>query len=336
MELDQEKKNQLAQKLRNELARQKADELGVEITDLMERIADGKSSFVKKSEVYLQLDKQRQLISPPKKIRSLRDGQNSLALRILGEIRLTRERLGEISDAPPEGIPPLGDYPTMIQKLENRVNHRVQQLGEVENKIERIKTQDPVFDQAEAILRELREAREKRNPALTAQLATTHHSLLKQYETARKSLHPHLDEARQCRVALQKEYAQILKIRFRLQTILLTLVKRQAAERVTAQAGRPGAKEVIRVLALLQKRGEPLRRRYAELSVHCPAGHLPLPEASKAWDAVLPHFKTLVDRQAALLEKGRTLLSLPPDSPAPPQDTPPGQTVKRMAYTTRI
>ena len=185
-------------------------------------------------------------------------------------------------------------------------------------------------------MRELREARETKNPALIIQLATAHHPLLKQYETARKSLHPYLDEARQCRVALQKEYAQILKIRFRLQTILLTRVNRQAAERLATLAGRPGVDEGNRVIALLLKRGEMLRRRYAELSVHCPAGHLPLHEASKAWDAVLPHFKTLVDRQAVLLEKGRTHLSLPPDSPAPPQAMPPGQTVKRMAFTTRM
>ncbi|MFB3784889.1 MAG: hypothetical protein ACE15F_00825 [bacterium] len=336
MELDQEQRNQLAQKLRYELARQKADELGVEITDLMERIADGKSSFVKKSEVYLQLDKQRQLLAPKKSIRSLRDGPESLAARIRGEIQLARSRLDEISHAPREGLPPVGDYPTMIQKLENRVNHRVLELEEVEERIERIKIQDPVFGQAEAVLRELHQAREKQDWPLISQLAAAYHPLLKQYETARKSLHPHLEEARQCRLALQKEYAQILKIRFRLQGVLLSLFKKQASFRFSPRTGDGRGDDVSSALALMHKQDETLRLRYAELTVQCPAGHLPVPVASKAWDAVLPHLMDLVEQQAGLMEKYLCWLSALSAPTGPPWDSPPKHPARRMVYIGRL
>ncbi|NPU95877.1 MAG: hypothetical protein HPY51_01505 [Candidatus Omnitrophica bacterium] len=326
MELDQEQKNILAQQLRYERARRKAEELGVEITDLMERVVDGKSFFVKKSEVYQQLGKQRQLLASKKIMRSLRDGQNSLAARIRAEIQLARGLLKKLTAAPPEALPPLDEFPTALQKLENRVNFHVRQLQSLEDKIERIKSQNPVFAQAETVLQELYQARQQRDTSRIAQLSAEHGPLLQKYEAARKTLKFHIDDARQCRLRLQIEYGRILKIRFRLLTITADLLLRQRPNAPGGASTSPGP-ELPASLALIQKQGDYLRHRFGELSTHCPAGHLPILEASKTWDQVLRIMGALVDRQAALVEQCKALRSSV-KNPSSTSNRPP----RRMAF----
>ncbi len=308
MDINQEEKNKLSQALRQEMARKKAEELGVDVSDIMQRVHDGKSSWVKKSEVYVQLDKQRKLVAPQKVIRSLRGGHDSLVSRIQREIALSRDwstKLARDSRSTDKELPELK---TAIAKLENRTNSLATQLTDVESRIDRAKAHDPVFAEAESVLAQVQTAREKEDSGQAEQLLARHKDLLSKYEFLRKSLHPYLEEARKYRLELQKEYWQIMQIRFKLQTVSIQQIKQRLAG-IAADLQKTGNQpDFLQSTGVLLQEDERQAREYRNLASHTPPSHIPPDDASKMWDCILPEMETTVDAQADLQKKFIALL----------------------------
>lgn len=303
MDINQEEKNKLSQMLRQEMARKKADELGVDVSDIMQRVHDGKSSWVKKSDVYAQLDKQRKLVAPQKVIRSLRGGRDSLVSRIQREIALSRDWSTKLARDNRFGDKELPELKTAIAKLENRTNSLATQLADVESRIDRVKAQDPVFAEAESVLAQVQSVREKEDAGQAEQLLARHKDLLSKYEFLRKSLLPHLEEARKYRLELQKEYWQIMQIRFKLQAMSIQQIKQRLAGIASHLQKAGNQPEFLQSAAALLQEDEHQNKLYRNLASHTPPSHIPPDEASQMWDCILPEMETTVDAQADLQKK---------------------------------
>lgn len=212
--------------LQREIAEQKAHELGVDPSDLMQRVYDGRTSWAKKTDIYVQLDKQRKMVAPKKVMRALRDGHHSIVSRIKKEIEKCRIIFQNATDQNQSASLKLSEINTSVEKVKNQSKNLEKQLNDVESKIERIKEREPVFEKAEAILTQIRDARDQENHIVVNRLLLENKEVLAQYEILRKNLHPHLEKARKCRQELQRVYWQIMKNRFQLQTISIQQIKK--------------------------------------------------------------------------------------------------------------
>ncbi len=327
MDYSFDEKQELNKKLREELSRQQADKLGVDASDMMQRITDGKSAWVKKSEIYVQLDKQRKLVAPQKAIRALRGGENSLVSRIKKEVGICQEQITDLSQSGGAQSKGYSDYKILIPKLENRTRNIASRLAEVESRIERVKAADPVFKQAEIVLGEIHQAKEKQDAVKTQQLLIQHQDLLVRYESQRKGLAPYLEEASKFRTELQKEYWQIMQIRFKLQTISIQLAKKRLAENVTSINNEQQKSEILHQAAAFHKQEEDLKAQYMNLSSHCPTTQVSIQDASRIWDCIIPEMVSIIKQQTDLLHNFESL------SQQESKTDMPDFTPQRMAYS---
>ncbi len=305
MNLNQDEKNKLSQLIKEEMARTKADELGVDTTDMMQRVFDGRSSWVKKSTVYIQLDKQRKLVAPQKVMRSLRGGQDSLLSRIHVEIANCRGLINEIAKQSSSDRE-FAEIKSSVHKLENRANSLSSQLADVETKIDRMKSRDPIFSQAEAVLTQVRVEREKDGDA--DKLLLENKELLSQYEFLRKSLLPYLEEARKCRLELQKEYWLIMQNHYKLSNISIQQIKQSLAHLIPQWQKKEGQSDQLLKASDLLRNDEEISRTYRDLYSHTPPSHLPQQDASKIWDCILPEMENLIHQDDALRHEFSDLL----------------------------
>lgn len=330
-DIDKEKQ-ELAKRLRDELLKQKAEELGVECDDLMQRIHDGKVSYVKKSVVFEQLEKQRQLIAPKKVIRSLRDGQHSIVAKIRTEIQTCRQLLNDLEKNTAIASAKIGDYKTGLIKLENRTNSLANQLTDIENKVERLKTQASVSAKAEAVIAEIQSAKERNDPAAVQTLLGANRDCLKEYETFRKSLKPQIEFARKYRVSLQKEYWLILEFHYKIQSLTLIQRKKKFPETNAEIAATAMKEERSTDFAMLNKRLEQLNDHYRQIASHCPPTHIAQAEAMKTWDSIIPAMMSIVKQ---VDEISATLQSSLKKIRKPSTKEPVAADKKRMAYADR-
>lgn len=309
MELNQQEKEKLAQRLREEMTRKKAEELGVDPSDIMLRVNDGKSSWVKKSEVYVQLDRQRKLVAPPKVMRSLRDGKNSLVSRIHHQVNECRLIINDLSKQKNPVNFNLSEYKTASAKLENRTNSIENQLMEVESRIDRTKAREPIFAQAESVFSKVQDAKGKNDIARADQLLAENKDILGKYEFLRKGLNPYLEEARKYRLELQREYWHILQIRYKLQTSIIQQSKTSLAAMITAIQKEGGSQAVLVKTSELVKEDDLIMRQYNDLASHTPPSHIPSADASSIWDYILPEMEPLIEQQAELQRQFAALTS---------------------------
>jgi hypothetical protein len=308
MDYSFDEKQELNKKLRDELSRQQAEQLGVDSSDMMQRVTDGKSAWVKKSETYIQLDKQRKLVAPQKAIRALRGGENSLVSRIKKEVEHCREQITYFSSTSGSQLKGINDHKTSITKLENRTHNISSTLSEVESRIERAKADDPVFEQAEAILGQVRLAQEKQDSEQTEKLLTYNKDLLVRYDLKRKSLAIYFEEARKYRTELQKEYSQIMQIRFKLQAISIQQVKKSLAENVAIIHSEVKKSEILHQAAAFHKLEEDLKKQFMNLSSHFPTSQVSIQDASRIWDCIIPEMVSIIKQQMDLLDNFKSLI----------------------------
>ncbi len=320
-------KQELNKKLRGELSRQQAEQLGVDSSDMMQRVTDGKSAWVKKSDTYIQLDKQRRLVAPQKTIRSLRGGENSLVSRIKKEVEGCRERITYFPQFAGKQLKEINDYKTSITKLENRTQNVSSTLAEVESRIERAKADDPVFQQAEAVLGQVRLAREKQDSEKTEKLLTYNKDLLVNYDLKRKSLSIYFDEAHKYRTELQKEYSQIMQIRFKLQIISIQQIKKSLAENVATIHSEVKKSEILHQAAAFHKQEEDLKAQFMNLSSHFPTSQVSIQDASRLWDCIIPEMVSIKKQQIDLLHSFESLI------PRPDTNDMPNFTSQGMVFT---
>lgn len=316
MDLNQQEKDKLLQKLREESARKKAEELGVDPSDIMLRVHDGKSSWVRKSEVYVQLDRQRKLVAPPKIMRSIRDGKNSLVARIHREVNQCRQLMSDLAKQKVPASINISEFKTSTAKLENRANSIENQLTDVEARIDRAKARDPIFAMAEAVFADVRSAQDQNDQERADRLLAENKDTLGKYEFLRKSLNPYLEEARKYRLELQKEYWQIMQSRFKLQAVSIQLVKSDLAP-LLAHLQQDGSQSSLIKASELIKEDEQCQKKYLDLSSHTPPSHIPPQDACSVWDCILPEMESLLDQQVDLQNQFSDLMTgqkVPADS----------------------
>ncbi|MGC9326509.1 MAG: hypothetical protein ACP5I1_02640 [Candidatus Hinthialibacter sp.] len=329
MELNPKEKDQLRKILRQEVAEQKAHELGVNPSDLMQRIIDGKASWAKKTDIYIQLDKQRKMIAPKKVMRTLRDGRNSIVSRIRKEIEECRGILQKTGAPNHSTSAKLAEIKTLIEKIGNQSQNLENQVCEIESKIENIKEREPVFKQAEAILTQIRHARDQENQTAIQRLFSENKELLGHYEILQKNLHPHVEKARRRRQELQRVYWQIMKCRFQLQAISIQQIKTHIAGQAAQLNNQEEKKNWMVKITDALKDEKILRQGYQSLSQQTPPTHVSTQDASKIWDQLLPELENIIERQAGMRKK-LSALSLPE---RPGAVSPTSKDHARMAYS---
>jgi hypothetical protein len=330
----EKEKIQLAKRFRDELVKQRAEELGVETQDLMTRVSDGKHSLVKKSSVYIQLEKQRQLVAPKKVLRALRDGQDSIVHLIQDEIQLCRKLLNDLEKIGAIESSNISDYKAGLVKLENRTNSFTNQLVAYETKIERTKKQETVFGEAESVLAEVYKARQQNDMQKVQALMLQHRDLLKKYETQRKLLNPHIEGARKVRYDMQKEYWLIMESRYKIHSLSILQMKKNLVD-LSQSIILPNVKQEFQSdIAMLQKRQEQLNDTYRNIVSHCPPSHIEQTEAIKIWDTILPNMKTVLQHLSDIDQLFQDLITKYKNLPLN-SDSDTGDAPKRMVYAER-
>lgn len=309
MELSPQEKQELAKKLRKELVQQKASELGVSVDDLMLRVTDGRMNFVHKAKVYSDLEKQRQLAGPPKMIRALR-GEDSLINRIGQELTLLLKLIeGPLVE---EFLSALerSDYRTNLGKIKNRKDSLAKSLTEVEDRIERAKTEDKVFKEGEAVLLSLSKAKEANDASKIAEITNTHKDLIIAYTARRKGLDPYFTTARELRLELQREYWRILSLRWKLDSSFVVYARKFLKTCLDQNESGLDKSELEVLLTEILQEWTILNKNQIELAGRCPPRHIDIQLASGAFDAIIPDMKILADDQSELIKQLSNLVNL--------------------------
>jgi hypothetical protein len=332
MQIDQQEKQKLAKKFREELAKQKADEMGVNVDDLMMRVSNGKLDFVHKSKVYVELEKQRQLSNPKEIIRSLR-GENSLVSRIRKEVELCSQTV--MSTPFSTTLPPLelADYRTSINKLLNRCDNLHHLLQEAEDKIEHTKKNNPVFKQGEAVLVELHKAKQANELEKMTQLGHAQKDLLEQYATLRKGLEPHMAACRRYRLDLQREYWRILFTRWKMESTYIVSLRKQLKEAHDQMPDKTDQENLAASCKELVTQLDQLTKIQAELAERCPPKNIEELLATGTFDAILPDMKSCVDQITRIEMELAALLAQSLNDKE--DDKGQSSNVKRMAYVSK-
>ncbi|MDX9752855.1 MAG: hypothetical protein RBU29_02785 [bacterium] len=297
MDLSREERLKLAQQFRQEMAQQKAEEMGLNPNDLMVRVSDGRMSWVQKAKVYGELEKQRQLATPKKVIRSLR-GEDSLVNRIKQEIQVSTQMVNDPLMKEFVSALDLSDYRNSIEKIGVRLGKLAVELQAIEDKIESTKRDDPIFKQGETLLVQLAKAKEAQDQQQLADLATTYKDLLVEYTTKRKNLEPLMLQARSHRLELQREYWRILQIHWKIETAQIAYYRKLIKSQYDQTADMKHKADIKQASQSLATALDELAQKQRELASRCPPRHIELPLATGALDAINPDMKLLTDNLA--------------------------------------
>lgn len=291
--IEKDKQKELAGQFQKEMTRQKAHELGVSPDALTTRVQNGKRVWIKKAQLYAELEKQRQ-VSSKQIIRSIRGGNNSLYSCIMREAQRVMTLINEETS-----LNPLDrrDSIVAVDKIHSSAATWAEEISGYEDQIEQAKQNDPVFGQGERVVHEIFTAQKEDNQDRIVELRSAYSDLLKKYDRRRKSIMPYMESARTCRLSLQKEYWKIMQTGWK--------IRNGSIQRIFKQFNETGAhaqckelkadfKSAREILQSLNDIADGLRNRNPG-SVGDPAA------LSAAWNPVLNELKALVDRQVDLL-----------------------------------
>jgi HPt (histidine-containing phosphotransfer) domain-containing protein len=287
-----ENNKKLAGEFQKELTRQKARELGVSADSLTTKVQDGKNVWIEKTQLYSELEKQRQIASK-KVIRSIRGGENSLHNCILLEVKRVMALLNE-----EESLNAIDrhDYSVSVNKIHSSADTWAKQISGFEDQIEQAKKSDPVFEQGERVMQEMLKAQKAGEQSRIVELKSAYSDLLKKYDRRRKSISPYIDSARISRLSLQKEYWKILQTGWKIRNdVILGVIKTFDAlpREVRTTELSNDFNSVRELFNSLNEIGDSLKAR-APGSTGDPIA------LSEAWNPILNEFKSIVDRQVDL------------------------------------
>jgi len=328
MNIPNPEKNNLLNKFNEELLKEKAKEMGVSPDEILVKVVNGKQVFLKKAEVYAQLEKQRSFTKPKQIPRALR-GPDSLINKINEEVQTCLSLNAKLSGQSILNAMEAQDYRSSVKKLNDLTLDLARQLSEAENAIEQTKAADSVFKEAESVLIQMKQAHHQDDIDAVKDLQSNHAPLLKQYENRRKKLTPYLDAARQLRLEIQRVYWRLLVVRWKL---LNHGVKDQLKRLVEAsESMRP--KEARSMFTLGNKDArdiaEQLNNEQISLSNQSPDKSTEIKKASDQYDRLTPGLIDLLETQHSLWQD---LAAIELKEVTETQD---GKSVKRMAYAAR-
>ncbi|MEW6236796.1 MAG: hypothetical protein AB1656_15540 [Candidatus Omnitrophota bacterium] len=290
-------KNKLLKNFRQSLAESKAAEMGVSPDELIARYANGKIGWIKRQEAYEQLERQRELSGPKKIVRSLRDGEDSLIGKIFVEINQTIELVNRLAKDNILNSLERVDHLASTSKIQQRSTTLKDELTNVESQIDRTKSGDPLFEQAENVLKVMREAQEKGDNEKLAQLRGIHGETLRKYEIRRKSLEPYLESARHGRADMQRELWRIYQLRWKLQHTHIASLQKTMTRLAAQESAKSAEKSIAQDYAGFLKQYHGLGEKQNLLSQKTPASQDDLAKSMKLWDKILPIMKDYLDHQ---------------------------------------
>ncbi|RJP35193.1 MAG: hypothetical protein C4527_00990 [Candidatus Omnitrophota bacterium] len=309
MDLSLDERKKLALQFRKEMTKKKAAELGMNPDEVTAKVKNGQLIWVKRADLYQQLEKQRKVAGPEKVVRALRDGENSLKSKIEKDIRITRMIADEMTKANIITMIERNDIMSSIAHVQRRFSGIITELQTIEESIERAKKSDDVLKEGEEVLKEMKSAAESGNTQMIAQLRSLHKDLLTKYENRRKSLDPLITSARHCRADMQREYWRIYQNRWKLQGITFKYYLKDIATISTNLPDGPVKDSFQEELTLLHEDFEKLLGQHNQLSVQYPDTTADPTASMKAWDEILPSMKTLIEEQDFLFESLQSLIA---------------------------
>lgn len=296
MNLSAEERAKLANQFRNEVQKVRATQLGVTPDEVTLRVVNGKYDWARRADVRTQLEKQRQLAVVPRTSRALR-GEDSLVSRIRAEVIECMDWLEKLTLASAILSAEKKNYIVRIQEIEKHTENTASKLGEIEESIESFKKADSIFAQAEGVFLQMRHAKEENNLERFQEIREANQELLIRYETSRDRLEPLINSARVLRLEIQKEYWQILNIRWSLQNLAIDaqmdLIHDQAREYSPESRKRLYLIDKGDVRTLL----EAIMQREQELSLSRPAAQADVLAANKSYDTLLSNYQSLLNLQ---------------------------------------
>lgn len=191
------------------MARKKAEEMGVRHDELRTRVVDGKTVWVTKSDLNVELEKQRKIAATNKIIRSIRDGDKSLFALITQEIHNARALCTTLVELKALHTMQSRDHHISIETVEKRSISTASQINELEAQIDQQKSKNKLFGQATEILDQISKARASGEDEKVAQMMSTYRPVLQAYQKQVSALEPAIQSCRTFRVDLQKLYLKI-------------------------------------------------------------------------------------------------------------------------------
>lgn len=321
--------NKASNEFFQEIRAQKAKELGVEPDQITQKVVNGQTVWVKKTEVYADLEKQRNIASN-RVIRAIRGGENSLFGRILQLGNESRSLLRTSKQYEWLNALQSHDLQVSISNLEQRSQEAADQLAEIEDAIESAKSRDSVFAEGEQALYQIRDAQRDGNKKQVLEIQRAHQELLRKYQKRRKSIEPYLQSARTYRAVLQKQMLKACLLVWDLRSEYLSGIKKHIEE-LSQQTGDEDAKQNKNVdlkkmetdLHALQSAYR--KRKSIALDTSNESDH-----PSEAWDAGIYEMIELLDRQRAVQPEFEKLLHQYHQAGQPDQEKGP-----RMSYWQR-
>ncbi len=308
MDFSHDDKKKLAAHFQKEMAKKKAKELGIRPDELSIKVKDGKIKWIKRAELYQELEKQRKVYGPQKVVRALRDGDNSLLAAIEKEIRIARTLAEELAKVNIITVLEKNDAFSSITQIYRRLSTITIELQEVEENIERAKQSDSVLQEGEEVLKELKDAMETKDQNTISQLRSDHKNLLSKYENRRKALDPFILSARHHKADMQREYWRILQQRWKLQE---TTFKHYSKELVGIGKGLPDGpikSSFNEEIKLLREKYHELIERHNTLTGQCPDSTADPATAMRLWDENLPVMTTMIEENDFLFETLQSIL----------------------------
>lgn len=283
--------NPLKQELERKLIVDKAKELGVSPDDIGVRIIDGKRTLVRKSDVYFELEKQRKLASPKTIIRSIRGGEDSLHGRIRHEAQHIRDIAKKaIALNPMEK----NDAVTSAESIAAAAEKQALEISDLEDQIEEKKSSDPVFQQGEEVMRQMKLAKSQGDAETLERIKSRSVSLFQQYERRQNSIRPFIDSASAGRLVLQRYYWRVLQTAWGLREKEINHAVGQGlndSSPITSQTARS-----------LQSQAHGLNNQRSLVAGQTPSQQHEDSRASQRWDMVLDTMVTLAKEHFTVYE----------------------------------
>lgn len=205
-------------RLRDELsqvvAKEKAKTLGASREDLVQTTRGGKAVWTTKQALAASLDQRRATVQKQAAIqRALRGGENSLwgdIAHCLETIDCYTRQLVELKAMDAMGR---ADIRNTCNAISKRVLKLIDELTEIEEKIEAFKERDPVLRSMDMVVNEIAVAQSNGDLEHARNLATQYAADLQRYQNWRKSLAPDLESAMHCRVDMLQQQRKTYRLR---------------------------------------------------------------------------------------------------------------------------
>lgn len=206
-----EDRRKLTQAFQEQSAKTQAEQMGTNQNNLHQRVVDGKYQWVQQAKTLQEDERKKRILATSRPARALRDGENSLVSLIQKSLDKFYDLAEQFKQSKNIQQMDYIDCMNTAKKIFERTETYANQLSEVENKIELSKAQNPVFQEAEKLLLLMSQLKKQHNNKKLNQLQKQNAPLLISYQNQRKSLTPLIENARQLRTDLQREYWRIMQ-----------------------------------------------------------------------------------------------------------------------------